>query len=112
MLPMLANKFFAALPLRFILFGAMKHARDRYSVRNAMRAALEAFDQIQNPIPWSRECVNIDRTACATQRRAGNERIGRIVSTLIRACHFSLQDREYWRSMWNYEEVYVFQGFR
>ncbi|OCK99326.1 uncharacterized protein K441DRAFT_212232 [Cenococcum geophilum 1.58] len=55
MLPMLANKFFAALPLRFTLFSAMKHARDGYSVRNAMWAALEAFDQFQNPVSWSQE---------------------------------------------------------
>jgi len=52
---MLANKFFAALPLRFTLFSAMKHARDGYSVRNAMWAALEAFDQFQNPVSWSQE---------------------------------------------------------
>ena len=49
--------------------------------------------------------MNINRTACATQRRAGNERMGRIVSTLIQACHFSLQDGDYWRSRWNYEEA-------
>jgi len=27
------------------------------------------------------------------------------VSTLIRVCHLSLQDGDYWHSRWNYEEA-------
>ncbi|OCL01700.1 hypothetical protein AOQ84DRAFT_443876 [Glonium stellatum] len=105
MLPVLANRFFAVLPLRFILFGAMKHARDGYSVRNAMRVALATYDQFRNPVSWAQECGEIDRNTYVTQYRAGNETLRGIVSALIRICHFSVQDEDYWRSSWNYEEA-------
>lgn len=102
-LSVLAHIFFTELPLRFIMFGAMKHSRDGYCVRNAMWAAVEAFDQYQHPAPWSQAGIDADRHICRRLRIRGNRDMRRDIWSLARSYCFATQEEDYWISRWNSE---------